>query len=381
MKRKELKSQALVAIDPPPGPAVTEAIAPSAVLPPPKATGNIADMRTDPTFPKGAAVIHVTTENVELTGLDRKIFNYLLANAYPELENRQVFELSYRQLQQWVGSHESSDRIRSSLERLAEVRVTLNYLSGRGEERRQVGGIIYADTAKDGTGILRYEFPSLARPWIAKPAVYARLRLAVIAQFRGKYATTLYELMELRANLVQPSWQVDIQDFRRLLGVPDDKLTDFRAFRRRALEPAVEEINELSDLVITWDIIKDGRSVVGLTFDVSKKAERLAFEAELKHKAVRNPVGRLKATDVRDGATVDLIDGKTDDERGGPPALKAATYDEFSRRYPGLDCDAYIAEWRQAFAGKALPRDPDKAFLAWMGKIAEQGRLRMHGFG
>ncbi|HYC05643.1 MAG TPA: replication initiation protein [Azospirillaceae bacterium] len=334
-------------------------------------------MATDPTFPKSAAAVHISTEGVELTGLDRRLFNYLLAVAYPDLSEKQIFEVRYAQVSEWLGSHESPDRVRASLKRLSKVHVTLNYLGAMGEEREQFGGILYADTAKDGSGIIRFEFPRLARPWLASPAVFARLRLAVVGQFRGKYTTTLYELMELYANRQFPVWEVSLADFRSLLGIPSDKLDDFRAFRRRALEPAIEEVNELSDLRVEWEPVKEGKSVGRLRFTVEKKPDRLAFEAELKHRAVADPVGHARAD--RDPRTVDLIDGRTDEERRGPPALRAATYDRFRLLYPGLDADAFVLEWRQAFAGKKSPRDPDKAFLAWMETIRERGQLVIHG--
>jgi len=343
----------------------------------PRATGDLADMATDPTFPKSAAAVHISTEGVELTGLDRRLFNYLLAVAYPDLSEKQIFEVRYAQVSEWLGSHESPDRVRASLKRLSKVHVTLNYLGAMGEEREQFGGILYADTAKDGSGIIRFEFPRLARPWLASPAVFARLRLAVVGQFRGKYTTTLYELMELYANRQFPVWEVSLADFRSLLGIPSDKLDDFRAFRRRALEPAIEEVNELSDLRVEWEPVKEGKSVGRLRFTVEKKPDRLAFEAELKHRAVADPVGHARAD--RDPRTVDLIDGRTDEERRGPPALRAATYDRFRLLYPGLDADAFVLEWRQAFAGKKSPRDPDKAFLAWMETIRERGQLVIHG--
>jgi len=99
----------------------------------------------------------------------------------------------------------------------------------------------------------------------------------------------------------------------------------------------------------------------------------------MKHRAVVDPVGPTRQ-DNRDPRTVDLIDGRTDEERRGPPALRSGTYERFRQLFPGLDADAFVQEWRRAFSGKKSPRDPDKAFLAWMETIRERGQLQPYGF-
>ena len=55
--------------------------------------------------------------------------------------------------------------------------------------------------------------------------------------------------------------------------VPDEIKTEFRFFNRDTIKPAVEEVNEVSELVVVAREHKIGRSVEFLQFEVRKKIE------------------------------------------------------------------------------------------------------------
>ena len=53
--------------------------------------------------------------------------------------------------------------------------------------------------------------------------------------------------------------------------VPDEIKTEFRFFNRDTIKPAVEEVNEVSELVVVAREHKIGRSIEFLQFEVRKK--------------------------------------------------------------------------------------------------------------
>ena len=64
----------------------------------------------------------------------------------------------------------------------------------------------------------------------------------------SKYAIALYELIQLRANMERSVETFPIERFRDLLGVPPGTYGRADNFQRKVLDPAVLEVNGLSDM-------------------------------------------------------------------------------------------------------------------------------------
>src|SRR3990167_10591113 len=79
----------------------------------------------------------------------------------------------------------------------------------------------------------------------------------------------------------------DIAIFRKLMGVEDGKYGIFRDFNRRVLNPAISEINTCSDIRVTPEITRAGRSVKSIKFRLEERAikKRLGFPNEDKIEA------------------------------------------------------------------------------------------------
>lgn len=84
----------------------------------------------------------------------------------------------------------------------------------------------------------------------------------------GKYTLRLYEM--LRSYAYQGKWVVSLSAIREKLDL-GDKYTLYAAFRRRVIEPAIDEINTYTDLKVTVLPQKQGKTIVGLTFTIIKK--------------------------------------------------------------------------------------------------------------
>ena len=344
--------------------------------------GDPLDMKTNPSFPKGKETIQETRAGGQLCGQERKLLNFLLAVAYPDLMKSQRHYISTVDVRAYLGTHESNDRIRAIMRRLGQVMPDISFFDPNGEERETFGGLLCGSVPK-GDGIIRYSFHPDLVPLLNRPAVFARIKLAILGQFVSKYAPVLYENLELYANRsISKSWDVPVDDLRSLLGV-GVKMRIFTEFRNNVITPSIQEINDKADFTVSVEEIRSskgrGRKVERLIFTVAIKPEREAEEAELRHK-LKGPIGPHKPTKGRDTATVDILDGRTDAERGGPPILRAETienardlFDDWGRDRP----DIYQLEqdWRAYEAGKEPPRDPDKAFIGWCKGYARRRRI------
>jgi hypothetical protein len=338
-------------------------------------------MGSNPSVPKSREVIQDPQKGGQLSGQERKMLNFLLAVAYPNLTTAQRHCVTTADVRAYLGSHESNDRIRAIFRKLGHIIPDVSFIDTNGEEMETFGGLVFGKMPK-GEGIISYFFHLDLLPLLSRPAVFARIKLAILGQFVSKYAPMLYENLELYANRDFKVWDIAVDELRSLLGI-GDKMIIFTEFRKRVLSPALAEINDKADFTVTLEEVRakrgTGRKVERLIFTVTIKPEREAEEAELRHK-LKGAEGQPKPDKARDADTVDAFDGRTDRERGGVPMLKLETieqaralFDDWGRERP--DVDQLERDWRSYETTKTeRVRNADKAFLGWLKRWKENRR-------
>ena len=85
----------------------------------------------------------------------------------------------------------------------------------------------------------------------------------MIYALSSKYALCLYEVLQKRGTLGW-KWQEEatLERFRQLLGVDPGKLQSFKNLNKWAIQPAVLEVNRLSDYGCSVEPVLAGRKVV-----------------------------------------------------------------------------------------------------------------------
>ena len=88
--------------------------------------------------------------------------------------------------------------------------------------------------------------------------------------FKSKYSIRLYEyLKSIHYRKLKPYERtMDIEKFQKLL---DSNYTEFKDFHTRVLKPAQKEINTYSDIIFDYEIIKEGRKAVAISFTIKTK--------------------------------------------------------------------------------------------------------------
>jgi hypothetical protein len=240
---------------------------------------------------KATGAVELSEPRGLLSLADRRLWTHLLAHAYKELGSREMHVIAFSQIRafaaearQGVGDVDNR-RLKESVVRLQQITVQFNYLdSDKGtvwESSQLLGGCRVVERS----GTLEYSFPPMLVPHLCEPALYSYISLRVMYQFESKYALILYEILKRYSDrdAAAPYWAVKTSELRDLLGCRD-KLADWKDFRRRALDPAVEEIGRLSEFTVELDEIRQGGGrgggrVVGCTFQVRRKDRTQAEEA------------------------------------------------------------------------------------------------------
>lgn len=93
-----------------------------------------------------------------------------------------------------------------------------------------------------------------------------------VAHLTSKYATRLYELL-IAWRQVGKVPQLELSEFRNRLGLLDSEYTAMSDFKKRVLEPSIKQINEHTDITVTYEQHKKGRIISGFSFKFKQKQQ------------------------------------------------------------------------------------------------------------
>ena len=211
-------------------------------------------------FPKAAELIEITGAHA-LEASDRAIFNQLLQVAHdsdrltdPDAE----WEIMLVDLRRAISKHGSNDRVRECLRRLRRTEVKVTYTSPRTGKLRVMETHLLeftdTDAEESNEATVQFGIPKRLRLVLARSNRWGRIRCEIAYAMTSKYAIALYELICLRANRDQCVEVFSYEQFRELLGVPPGTYDRGLDFQRKVVEPALLEVNGLSEMGVDIDV-------------------------------------------------------------------------------------------------------------------------------
>jgi plasmid replication initiation protein len=93
---------------------------------------------------------------------------------------------------------------------------------------------------------------------------FTKYKLSQASALRSKHSWRLFELLQSWQDTGR--YQPSIEEFCLAMDVPESYLKDFKSIRTRVIEPAVKELIQKNNMLITWDTQRAGRKVIGLDF-------------------------------------------------------------------------------------------------------------------
>ena len=255
-------------------------------------------------FPKPGEMIGMTGTHA-LESCERAMINVLYQHAHDSGRLGDAgaqWEIPLSLLREAYSRHENNGRLRDSLKRLMSVLVEVSYLDERDdasdpEPRIAVMGIFRfldisaKEFAKRAT--LRYGISPELAPIIENSRRWGRIKAEVVCAMTSKYAMSLYEMVQLRANMTRCIESFSIAEFRDQLGVPPGAYERGNNFVQFVINPAVLEVNGLSDMGVKVDIRrKHARAPIeGVTMAWWRKSDD-EFRAAM-HERNNSKVGRM----------------------------------------------------------------------------------------
>ena len=158
---------------------------------------------------------------------------------------------------------------------------------------RWVSEIAYIDNA----GCVELIFAPAIIPLITRlEKHFTSYELEQVSNLTSAYSVRLYEiLIAWRSTGKTPI--IDLAELRTKIGVLDDEYSKVADLKKRVIEPSIKQINEHTDIRVTYEQHKSGRNITGLSF----KFKQIVKQQNEKPK--------------RDPDTIDLFSKMTDAQR------------------------------------------------------------------
>lgn len=280
--------------------------------------------------------------------------------------------------------HKGNERITDMLEELHRTLFAVDDLSWRGRKATKRFPLIQSsreEVEDDGaeSGWIEWEFTPDARRLIRESETYAVLNRQAVLGFRSSYALRLYEIGALRIHRRQPTWRADMTAIRAAFGIAPELYKDFAQLRRKVLERAQAEIDQLAHFTVDWREIRRGRAVVEVEFQFHPKDAPQQLSAVVENE--RHAVGRR----ARREGTVERVVAPSPALRPRPSAEPKE--DEGQLRFPecslkfakgpfgeiavnhggGWDRDVIADAYREAMGERLKTLTGNKLVKSWTG--------------
>ena len=176
-----------------------------------------------------------------------------------------------------------------------------------------------------------------------------------VAHLRSRYAMRLYEcLIRFKAS---KTLTITLDELRFRFGLLPDEYILMSNFKNRVLDLAVREINANTDITVSYDQHKQGRTITGFTF---------------KFKTTKAKTAKADKAD-RDPNTLDLFVTMTDKQRFAF-ANKISRLPEASHLAKGQANTSYDA-FAEQIAKDLLNNDKQKVYLPFLEKVGFKNLL------
>jgi plasmid replication initiation protein len=237
----------------------------------------------------------ITNARYEYSEMQLDIFLYLLAKLRKDKTDG-VYEVSVIEMSKLTGKKYNYQQLRLATEgmgsRMFEVSTQRSYIQLWMFQR-----IEYVH----GTGVIEVEFANPIKPYLfdlkdnfTSFQLYAALRLG------SKFAKRIYTLCSQWKDKGQTQI-FSLDEFKKMLSLIDDKGNEqferLSDFKRYVLDASVKQINQHTDLQISYTLQKRGRSFQNITFTV--KTQPLAVVLPVKDTPTKGGAAPVGVSDAQ----------------------------------------------------------------------------------
>lgn len=228
----------------------------------------------------------IQNSRFNLTLQQQKIVLYLISQIRPEDKEFKLYEFSIGEFCKVCGIDETSGKnykdLKAAIKEIADKSLWVETETGEETLLRW----IEKPYINKKNGLIKIRLDEDMKPFLLQlKKNFTKYELLWTLHFKSKYTIRLYELVKSihSYDLVEYKRIFTLDKLRTLLGA--ENYTTWQTFKARALEPAINEINNYSDKLVSYQVIKKGRSVDKIELTVASRdgLEKLRIAAILEN--------------------------------------------------------------------------------------------------
>jgi len=334
---------------------------------------------------KPVQAIHAAIANGTQTRLQRIAFNVMLKNAHKwHAENpnkdRTLYEMSREVLMEAIEyTSQNRKHLKEALKHMQDIKVEWDLLKQDGESI-WVSTVLIPTVSFDKDKVY-YSYAQEIKPMLLTSKVWAKLDLTIQKRFRLDCSSALYEsCTRFRDNPSKLTTELSWEDWRAMIHGQVDKdssLNEYKYFKRDKLNPAIAEINAVSDLSIELIEVREGRrKIKNLQFLVKEKPQFIA--ATNVDKWASEWDKKLKAIKVPAKDRVRILSAHTKEEIEAHYLYTMDRVNNTSQEKLISPGRYFVKAIEQGYAKEAAPKAkrvvPEPEYLDTIRKAFEEGR-------
>lgn len=211
----------------------------------------------------------ITKSRYSLSFQQQKILLYFISRIKPNDEERTLYELSIKDFSKVCGYDETSgyyyQAIKADIKKLCDSSSWIETEPGKEELFRWIDR---AEINKN-SGTIKISFHHTVSQYLfALSERYTQYSLYNALCLSHKYSIRLYEY--LYSMRYKGQFTVSIDELKKRIDA--ERYTKISHFKDRVLEPAIEEIDDMTDLEVEYNYIKTGRQITHIVFSFDEKS-------------------------------------------------------------------------------------------------------------
>lgn len=158
--------------------------------------------------------------------------------------------------------------------KLEDKKIVVEENTGKGNRKTTSIRLINKPTIVEDSYELELFIDKDLVPYIANfKKEFTRYEIENVLRMRSSYSIRIYELIKQHENMTRDYRDFKVKELREYLGIEENEYPRFYDFEKRALKPAVEEINEFTDIKVNYEKLKKSGRVVGIRFNAAYAAK------------------------------------------------------------------------------------------------------------
>jgi plasmid replication initiation protein len=241
-------------------------------------------MRNELEVIKGNDLIEAK-RSMHLTGREKKLVSYMVACISPYDDDFKEYKFPVSQFAEFFSITDKN--VNKEYERIATGIMSKPFTVEN--DREKFTACWLAEAAYDKkTKEMRFRFTPRLKPYLIRlKKYYTRYRMINLIHLENCHSEAMYELLKQFENIGQR--RIYLDDLRNMLGL-GKKYPLYSNLRAKVLEPTVSEINEFTDIAVSYEEIKEGRKIVALHFKIWQNSENEQLQKNLeKHGTNESP--------------------------------------------------------------------------------------------